>query len=108
MYWYWSCYDLGDLIDPKESELFTNRSTSFQPVHTHNARAGSSAIIIMIGMAVIGTLGGCQKSALRPDDPRSQFERYDQARNEHAQPFLQDEFGRRTPNLSERLLDRSQ
>ncbi|MEX0876938.1 MAG: hypothetical protein WD114_05725 [Phycisphaerales bacterium] len=47
---------------------------------------------------------GCQKTALRPDDMRSQFDRYDQARNQRAQPFLEDEFGRRTPNLTGRLL----
>ncbi len=49
-------------------------------------------------------LGGCQKTALRADDMRSQFDRYDLARSKRAQPFLEDEFGRRTPNLTERLL----
>lgn len=50
------------------------------------------------------TLGGCQRTALRPDDNRSQFDRYDQSRSQRAQPFLEDEFGRRTPNLKARLL----
>ncbi|HCT44019.1 MAG: hypothetical protein CMJ35_11315 [Phycisphaerae bacterium] len=49
-------------------------------------------------------LVGCQKTALRPDDTRSQFDRYDQSRSQRAQPFLEDEFGRRTPNLKARLL----
>ena len=53
----------------------------------------------------IALSGGCQKTALRPDDNRSQFDRYNQSRNQRAQPFLEDEFGRRTPNLSERLLE---
>ena len=60
-----------------------------------------------MGLSVLGA-GGCQKTALRADDNRSQFDRYDQARSQHAQPFLEDEFGRRTPNLSERLLDRNE
>ena len=57
-------------------------------------------------LAVVVLLAGCQRTALRPDDDRSQFDRYDQSRSQRAQPFLEDEFGRRTPNLSERLLDR--
>lgn len=48
--------------------------------------------------------GACQKTALRPNDDRSQFDRYDQSRSQRAQPFLEDEYGRRTPNLKERLL----
>lgn len=51
---------------------------------------------------------GCQKTALRPDDQRSQFDRYDQSRSQRAQPFLEDEFGRRTPNLKDRLLVRDE
>lgn len=51
-------------------------------------------------------LGACQKTALRPDDQRSQFDRYDLSRSQRAQPYLEDEFGRRTPNLKDRLLVR--
>lgn len=72
------------------------------------ARGGRTAVS---GLVLMGTLlgvcvggGGCQKTALRADDIRSQYDRYDQARNQRAQPFLQDEFGRRTPNLRQRLL----
>jgi hypothetical protein len=51
---------------------------------------------------------GCQKTALRPDDTRSQFDRYDRARSQRAEPYLQDEYGRRTPNLTGRLLVREE
>lgn len=54
--------------------------------------------------AASALLAGCQKTAIRPDDNRSQFDRYDQSRSQRAQPYLEDEFGRRTPNLKERLL----
>ncbi|MHA7811820.1 MAG: hypothetical protein ACX94C_00300 [Phycisphaerales bacterium] len=50
----------------------------------------------------------CQKTAIRPDDTRSQFDRYDQSRSQRAQPYLEDEYGRRTPNLKERLLVRDE
>ncbi|MDF1810289.1 MAG: hypothetical protein P1U42_11400 [Phycisphaerales bacterium] len=73
-----------------------------------NARAGFIGAILLVGMMTsVAIVGGCQKTALRPKDDRSQFDRYDQARNQKAQPFLEDEFGRRTPNLSERLLERN-
>jgi len=58
-------------------------------------------------LTILLVVGGCQKTALRANDTRNQFDRYDQARNQRAQPFLEDEFGRRTPNLSERLLERT-
>lgn len=48
----------------------------------------------------------CQKTALRPDDVRSPYDRYERARSERAEPYLEDEFGRRTPNLRGRLLER--
>lgn len=51
---------------------------------------------------------GCQKTALRPDDTRSQFDRYDRARSQRAEPYLMDEYGRRTPNLTDRLLVRDE
>ena len=63
------------------------------------------ALCATLTLVVVGLMG-CQKTALRPDDDRSQFDRYDQSRSQRAQPFLEDEFGRRTPNLSERLIDR--
>jgi len=53
-------------------------------------------------------LAGCAKTALRPDDVRSPFDRYERARGQRAEPYLEDEFGRRTPNLRGRLLQRSE
>ncbi len=67
---------------------------------------GVGLILLFVLLIALIPLGGCQKTALRPDDHRSQFDRYDRSRNQRAEPFLEDEYGRRTPNLSERLLDR--
>ncbi len=77
--------------------------------HFNQRSRNRSAMPIAYGLlTLLGCvlLVGCQKTALRPDDQRSQYDRYDQARNQRAEPFLEDEFGRRTPNLSGRLLDR--
>ncbi len=61
-------------------------------------------ILALVCAAVVVT--GCQKTALRPKDTRSQYDRYDQARNQRAEPFSEDEFGKRTPNLRGRLIVR--
>ena len=75
-----------------------------------NQRSASRSVMpvacVLLTLLGCTLLAGCQKTALRPDDQRSQYDRYDQARNQRAEPFLEDEFGRRTPNLSGRLLDR--
>lgn len=71
------------------------------PNGSFSARAGC-VLLLLCGLSIV--LVGCQKTALRPNDDRSQFDRYDQSRSERAQPFLEDEFGRRSPNLKARLL----
>ncbi|CAN0599638.1 unnamed protein product [Laminaria digitata] len=71
--------------------------------HTPTRSVAPIRLAALLTLVLLG-LGACQRTALRPDDTRSQFDRYDQARSQRAQPFLEDEFGRRTPNLKARLL----
>ncbi|MFK7759736.1 MAG: hypothetical protein AB8C13_07315 [Phycisphaerales bacterium] len=61
-------------------------------------------VLLCSAALVVCVFGGCQKTLLKKDDPRSPFDRYNQTRAQHAQPFLEDEFGRRTPNLRNRLV----
>lgn len=69
---------------------------------------------VRLGLAGLGVglcvavLGACQRTALRPDDVRSPYDRYERTRAERAEPYLEDEYGRRTPNLRGRLLERSE
>ncbi|MBL4697929.1 MAG: hypothetical protein JKX70_03755 [Phycisphaerales bacterium] len=81
------------------------------PINRNVARSHSvqtrTWLCLGLGVLLPVLMLGCQKTVLRPDDDRSQFDRYDQSRSQRAQPFLEDEFGRRTPNLSERLRHRS-
>lgn len=49
-------------------------------------------------------LPGCEKPLLSDTDERSPFDRYDEVRNQYSDQYLMDEFGRRRPNLRERLL----
>lgn len=50
---------------------------------------------------------GCQKTLFSPREGRSQFDSYDMSRDQHAPQFVEDEFGRRTPNLRGRLGQRN-
>lgn len=49
---------------------------------------------------------GCQQPLFMPTDQRSQYDRYDRVRDHYAEPFTEDEFGRREPNLRGRLTKR--
>ncbi|MCC5822167.1 MAG: hypothetical protein LAT64_12945 [Phycisphaerales bacterium] len=68
---------------------------------------GGLALAALLAAGAAGATG-CQKTALRPDDVRSPYDRYERVRAERAEPYLEDEFGRRTPNLRGRLLQRSE
>lgn len=75
-------------------------------------RRSSSKSGPLLGGAVLAlaalSMAACQKTHLRPDDVRSPYDRYERVRAERAEPYLEDEFGRRTPNLRGRLLERSE
>jgi hypothetical protein len=49
-------------------------------------------------------LGGCEKPLLSKEDERTPFDRYDVVRNQFSEQYVMDPFGRRKPNLRERLL----
>lgn len=55
-------------------------------------------------VAGLAALGGCAKPLLSPNEPRSQYSRYDLVRGQFAPQYVEDEFGRRMPNLRGRLL----
>ncbi|MEZ6209960.1 MAG: hypothetical protein R3B46_01760 [Phycisphaerales bacterium] len=46
---------------------------------------------------------GCSKALLSPRDERTQYDRYDVARGQYEPQYIEDEFGRRKPNLRGRL-----
>lgn len=72
---------------------------------TDGSKAGGARVaLIAIGIIACVALGACKRTALRNDDERTQFSRYDRTRNADSAPFIEDEFGRRTPNLRARLL----
>jgi len=57
---------------------------------------------LLAGAALLAH-GGCVKPLFDPNEDRTQYDRYDRARGEHANQYVEDALGRRTPNLRERL-----
>lgn len=64
----------------------------------------ATRVTVVTLAAGLGALGGCAKPLLSPTEPRSQYSRYDLVRGQHAPQYIEDEFGRRKPNLRGRLL----
>lgn len=60
--------------------------------------AGGTVLIALSAWA-----SGCSEPLLAARDVRSPFDRYDAVRNQYAPQYIEDEFGRRQPNLSGRL-----
>ncbi len=58
-----------------------------------------------IGMVVVTlwSAAGCSKPLFSPKEERSPFDRFNEVRNQQAPQTVEDEFGRRRPNLRARL-----
>ena len=70
-------------------------------------RSRLHSVLLVAGVAAaLGAVAGCKKPLLSPDDERSQYDRDDSIRNQRAQQFYYDEFGRKRPNLRDRLLSK--
>ena len=64
----------------------------------------SGRVRVLVGLTLGAlALGGCQKPLFSPKDERSQFDRYDLSRSQYAPQYVEDEFGRKEPNLRGRL-----
>lgn len=59
--------------------------------------------LLGVAMVLLGGLAGCHQPLFSERDERSQFDRYDKSRDQFAQQYVEDEFGRREPNLWGRL-----
>lgn len=57
-----------------------------------------SLVVALVGAA------GCETPVLVPDEPRSQYDRFDAIRDQRAPSYVYDEFGARRPNIRQRLL----
>jgi hypothetical protein len=65
---------------------------------------GRAAFILPAAALFSVAPAGCSTPLLSPDQPRSQYDRYDAVRAQHASQYKEDEFGQRKPNLRARLI----
>lgn len=72
---------------------------------TRPARAPAALALRTALAACALTLTACQSPPISTDDERSPYDRYLIARDRYPAPYLEDEFGRKTPNLRGRLLE---
>lgn len=61
-------------------------------------RALAAAVLALTALAA-----GCSDVLFPKKEPRTQYERYDEVRNQNAPPYIEDEYGRLSPNLRARL-----
>ena len=64
-------------------------------------RKRTARLILLLTVAT--AVCGCQKPLFPANQPRTQFERFDKVRNQSAPQYIEDEFGRRRPNVQARL-----
>lgn len=64
-------------------------------------RALAAGVLLGAGLM----LSGCADPLFSPDEPRSQYDRNDALRGQHAPPYLYDQYGYRKPNIRQRLLN---
>ncbi|MCB9842266.1 MAG: hypothetical protein H6812_03295 [Phycisphaeraceae bacterium] len=69
------------------------------------SESGKIRCCVCAGALAIGAVmsAGCSKALLSPRDERTQYDRYDVARGQYEPQYIEDEFGRRKPNLRGRL-----
>lgn len=73
-------------------------------VLSHRDMPCGLACVIVCAVAM-GMLPGCADPLFGPNKPRSQYDRFDAIRDQHAVPYVFDEFGQRRPNIRGRLLN---
>lgn len=71
-------------------------------VTTGRGWAAGATRLLVVGL-VASASGGCHKPLFSPRETRTQYDRYDRSRDQYEPQFLEDEFGRRIPNLRGRL-----
>lgn len=83
-----------------------HRQTSFRSCLSARQYARRTLVGLAAGVALAAAglcLNGCAKPLLSPSEGRSPFDRYDVLRQQYAPQYIENEYGRRQPNLRGRL-----
>ncbi|MEM1424514.1 MAG: hypothetical protein AAGH64_10995 [Planctomycetota bacterium] len=68
-----------------------------------NSRRFRTTRRVVFALGCCAALAGCREPLFPSDENRSQFDRYDLSRSQFEPQFIEDEFGRREPNIKGRL-----
>ncbi len=94
----------GIVMAMSESRIQTPKPRCSRTARGANGGRRAAAWGLLAAVVVSGlALGGCGKALFPETEPRTQFDRYDRSRDEYAPTYIEDEFGRRQPNLTGRL-----
>jgi hypothetical protein len=66
-------------------------------------RATTTGVLLLAAAAFVSPLAACRQPLFSERNPRTQYDRYDRARSQFAPAYLEDEYGRKQPNLKGRL-----
>jgi hypothetical protein len=86
--------------------MTTHRSNKQPRTRAQRSAKAASALGVAASIALVAAapmLSGCRGALFNDREPRSQYDRYDRSRGEHAPMYVEDEFGIKRPNLSGRL-----
>lgn len=75
--------------------------------HYHGVVRGlkrNTVIGVLAAAAGAVACAGCRAPPISDADERSPYDRYDALRNQRAEPYVEDPFGKKVPNLRERLM----
>lgn len=101
-----ACFQKDNPAFNADTRLFSKHIEIGRPLPRIEPRYGPCLIALLIGGATMLSASGCYKPLLSPEEERSQYDRYDAIRAQRAPAFIEDEFGRRRPNLRGRLLEK--
>lgn len=72
--------------------------------HANTQPRSIGLLVACAGLGLFSLLAvGCSRPLLGPTDERSPFDRYDNVRGRYAPQYIENEYGRREPNLRGRL-----
>ncbi|MCC6660581.1 MAG: hypothetical protein IT437_06810 [Phycisphaerales bacterium] len=69
--------------------------------------SGPKRSTVIGGLAAVAAAlacAGCRAPPISDTDERSPYDRYDYLRNQRAEGYTEDQYGKKIPNLRERLL----
>ena len=102
------CFDRGTLFSERVAKRAIIASRGVRSTFMKYPKRSKFGVVATQWVVLTGMLigaAGCQDVLFTPEQPRSQYDRFDAVRDRRAQTYVYDEFGNRRPNIRARLLE---